>query len=82
MLGRMTSTMRWLILLPSIPGALWGGCLGTYLGVRYSLGFAGSSALVLALWAWQKPIIRSIRTLPTLRAEAVTPWSSDEPTSP
>ena len=34
------------------------------------------------LWAWQKPIIRSIRTLPTLRAEAVTPWSSDEPTSP
>jgi MFS family permease len=78
MLGRMTSTMRWLILLPSIPGALWGGCLGTYLGVRYSLGFAGSGALVLALWAWQQPIIRSVRTLPSLRSEAVTPWSADE----
>jgi hypothetical protein len=28
MLGRMTSTMRWLILLPAAPGALLGGLAG------------------------------------------------------
>ena len=28
MLGRMTSTMRWLILIPAGPGALLGGWLG------------------------------------------------------
>jgi MFS family permease len=82
MLGRMTSTMRWLILLPAVPGALWGGWLGTHFGVRAALGFAGVTAIALALVAWRLPIIRSIRTLPTLRAEAVTPWSSDEPMSP
>jgi MFS family permease len=82
MLGRMTSTMRWLILLPSVPGALWGGWLGTHFGVRSALGFAGVTAIALALIAWRMPIIRSIRTLPSLRSEAVTPWSSDEPLPP
>jgi predicted MFS family arabinose efflux permease len=32
MLGRMTSTMRWLILIPAGPGALVGGWLGEHLG--------------------------------------------------
>ena len=77
MLGRMTSTMRWLILLPAGPGALIGGWLGEHLGLRSALGFAGGLALLLAAVAWQRPIIRSIRTLPTLKAEAVTPFSSD-----
>ena len=45
MLGRMTSTMRWLILLPAGPGALLGGWLGEHLGLRAALGFAGSTAL-------------------------------------
>ena len=48
LLGRMTSTMRWLILLPAGPGALIGGYLGEHLGLRYSLGFAGIGALILA----------------------------------
>jgi MFS family permease len=78
MLGRMTSTMRWLILLPSVPGALLGGWLGTQFGVRAALGFSGIAAIVLALVAWRLPIIRNTRTLPTLRAEAVTPFSADE----
>jgi MFS family permease len=82
MLGRMTSTMRWLILLPSVPGALLGGWLGTQFGVRAALGFSGVAAILLALVAWRLPIIRNTRTLPTLRAEAVTPFSADEPAAP
>jgi hypothetical protein len=81
MLGRMTSTMRWLILIPAGPGALVGGWLGENLGLRVALGFAGCVALLLALFAWRRPVIRSVRTLPTLKAEAVTPYSSDYSTS-
>jgi MFS family permease len=77
MLGRMTSTMRWLILLPAGPGALLGGWLGEHLGLRASLGFSGVTALLLAGVAWRLPVIRTVRTLPTLKAEAVTPYSSD-----
>jgi MFS family permease len=77
MLGRMTSTMRWLILIPAGPGALLGGWLGEHLGLRVALGFAGTSTLLLALLAWRRPVIRSITTLPTLKAEAITPYSSD-----
>jgi MFS family permease len=77
MLGRMTSTMRWLILIPAGPGALLGGWLGEHLGLRVALGFAGTSALLLAAIAWRRPVIRSITTLPTLKAEAITPYSSD-----
>jgi MFS family permease len=77
MLGRMTSTMRWLILIPAGPGALLGGWLGEHFGLRIALGFGGCTALVLAAVAWNRPVIRSITTLPTLKAEAVTPYSSD-----
>lgn len=77
MLGRMTSTMRWLILVPAGPGALLGGWLGEHWGLRVALGFAGSSALLLAGIAWRRPVIRSIKTLPTLKAEAITPYSAD-----
>jgi Major Facilitator Superfamily len=77
MLGRMTSTMRWLILLPAGPGALLGGWLGEHLGLRSALGFAGVTTLTLAFIAWRLPVIRSVTTLPTLKAEAVTPFSSD-----
>lgn len=75
MLGRMTSTMRWLILLPAGPGALAGGWLGEHLGLRSALGFAGCTALALALFTIRLPIIRTIKTLPTLKAEAITPYS-------
>ena len=77
MLGRMTSTMRWLILIPAGPGALLGGWLGERVGLRVALGFAGATALVLALLAWRRPVIRSITTLPTLKAEGITPFSSE-----
>jgi predicted MFS family arabinose efflux permease len=76
MLGRMTSTMRWLILLPAGPGALLGGWLGEHLGLRVSLGFAGCTAVLLAVVARRLEVIRSVRTLPTLKAEAITPYSA------
>lgn len=69
LLGRMTSTMRWLILLPAGPGALWGGWLGEHLGLRAALGFAGGSALLLAVLAWHHPVIRAVRRLPDRESE-------------
>ncbi len=70
MLGRMTSTMRWLILLPAGPGALLGGWLGEHYGLRSSLVFAGGSALALAALAWRQPVIRTTRVLPSVEALA------------
>jgi MFS family permease len=78
MLGRMTSTMRWLILLPAGPGALIGGWLGEHFGLRAALVFAGVTALLLALSAWRLPVIRRVKILPSVQAEAVTPYASDQ----
>jgi MFS family permease len=64
LLGRMTSTMRWLILIPAGPGALLGGWLGEHVGLRAALGTAGTGALLLALLAWYHPVIRAARRLP------------------
>jgi len=66
LLGRMTSTMRWLILLPAGPGALLGGWLGEHYGLRSALAFAGVAALLLALVAWRQPVIRTTRVLPSV----------------
>ncbi len=64
LLGRMTSTMRWLILLPAGPGALLGGWLGEHVGLRASLAVAGLGAALLALVAWRAAVIREVRALP------------------
>ena len=66
MLGRMTSTMRWLILLPAVPGALIGGWLGEHVDLRASLAFSGGCGLLLTLVAWRSPVLRAIRVLPRL----------------
>ncbi len=66
LLGRMTSTMRWLILLPAGPGALVGGWLGEHVGLRAALAFAGGTVLVLAWAAWRQAVIRDTRALPTV----------------
>jgi MFS family permease len=66
MLGRMTSTMRWLILLPAAPGALIGGWLGEHVSLRASLAFAGVCGIVLTLVAWRSRVMRSVRVLPVL----------------
>lgn len=64
LLGRMTSTMRWLILLPAGPGALLGGWLGEHHGLRSALAFAGVVALLVVGLAWRHPVIRGVRSLP------------------
>ena len=66
MLGRMTSTMRWMILIPAGPGALIGGWLGEHAGLRLSLGFAGACGVLLTLVAWRNRLLRATRALPTL----------------
>ncbi|MBB5204372.1 MFS family permease [Inhella inkyongensis] len=70
LLGRMTSTMRWLILLPAGPGALLGGWLGEHFGLRSALGFACGAGLLLALVAWRSARISGVRSLPTIDHEA------------
>ncbi len=76
LLGRMTSTMRWLILIPAGPGALLGGWLGEQFGLRSALAFAGGGALLLALLAWRAPVIRNVRALP--RPESEPDWLGAE----
>ncbi len=73
LLGRMTSTMRWLTVLPGAPGALLGGWLGQHLGLRWALGFAGVSALLLAVAAWRSPTLRAVTELPKLADEMAEP---------
>ncbi len=65
LLGRMTATMRWLILLPALPGALLGGWIGEHFGLVQTLGAAGVTSLLLAVLAWRTAVIRSVRVLPT-----------------
>ena len=64
LLGRMTATMRWLILLPAAPGALLGGWIGELAGLPQTLGAAGFTALLLTVLAWRSPVIRGLRSLP------------------
>jgi predicted MFS family arabinose efflux permease len=64
LLGRMTSTMRWLILLPAAPGALLGGWLGEHLGLRWALAAGGVGALALAVAGWKLTMLRHQRGLP------------------
>ena len=65
LLGRMTSTMRWLILLPAGPGALLGGWFGEHLGLRWALAAAGFGALAAAWAGWKLTHLRDLRHLPT-----------------
>jgi MFS family permease len=73
LLGRMTSTMRWLILLPAGPGALLGGWLGEHFGLRSALAFAGTTCMLLVLVASRHPVIRGVRVLPQPEAQPPGP---------
>ena len=65
LLGRMTSTMRWLILIGAGPGALIGGYVGEHVGLRASLACAGLGALVLTVFAWRSTVMMGTRRLPS-----------------
>jgi MFS family permease len=69
LLGRMTSTMRWLILLPGLPGALVGGLLGEYVSLQAALAFSGGVATCLAIWGIRQPVLRGMRALPVIARE-------------
>jgi predicted MFS family arabinose efflux permease len=73
LLGRMTSTMRWLILIPAGPGALLGGWLGEHHGLRSSLWFSGIGGLALAWFAWRYTDLPKVRALPTLAQDTPAP---------
>jgi MFS family permease len=64
LLGRMTTTMRWLILLPAGPGAILGGWMAEHWGMRSSLGAAGAGTLLVAMLAYARPYLKSIKQLP------------------
>ncbi len=64
LLGRMTSTMRWLILLPAGPGALIGGWLGEHVSLRAALLFAGLVVLVVAAVGSRLALLAGVRALP------------------
>jgi MFS family permease len=81
LLGRMTSTMRWLTLLPAGPGALLGGWLGDAFGLRAALAFAGGAALLLALLGWRRVELRGLRELPRLPDEGAA-LGGDGPVQP
>ena len=70
LLGRMTSTMRWLTLLAAAPGALLGGWLGEHVGLRATLAFAGGVSVLLVALAWRLAVIRELKTLPSPETEA------------
>jgi MFS family permease len=80
LLGRMTSTMRWLILLPAGPGALAGGWLGEHVSLRSSLAFAGGAALLIAAVAWRLERLRRLRELPS--ADEAQAWWGRESADP
>lgn len=65
LLARMTSIMRWLILLPALPGALVGGWIGEHLGLRWALACGGLGALGLAAAGALLTQLRAVRTLPS-----------------
>ena len=64
LLGRMTSTMRWLILIGAGPGALIGGYVGEHVNLRASLALAGVGGVLLTVFAYRSALLMGTRVLP------------------
>jgi MFS family permease len=73
MLGRMTSTMRWLTLLAAGPGALIGGWLGEHLSLRATLGVVAGFSGFLVVLACCLPAVRGLKALPRLPVDDSLP---------
>jgi MFS family permease len=81
LLGRMTSTMRWLFLLPAGPGALAGGWVGEHIGLRATLCLSGVLAMALTALAWRSATLRGTTTLPKVAEQRPTRESMEVPES-
>jgi len=64
MLARMTSTMRFMTLLPAGLGSLLGGYIGEHLGLRIAIALGGTGAILLGLIVWRFTFIRNVREIP------------------
>jgi MFS family permease len=67
MLARMTSTMRFMTLLPASFGTLLGGYIGEYFGLRFAIELGGLGAIALAVYVWRFSLIRSVIEIPSSR---------------
>ncbi len=61
--GRMNASMRFLVWGPIPAGAILGGLLGQFLGVRLAIGVAAVGSLLAFPWVFFSPV-RGIRELP------------------
>lgn len=64
LLARMTSTMRFMTLLPAGLGLLLGGFIGEHFGLRVAIGFGGLGAVALAVFVWRFSLIRHVTEIP------------------
>lgn len=64
LLARMTSTMRFITVLPAGPGALIGGFLGEHFGLPVAIGFGGIGAIALAAFVWRYSALRQVTRIP------------------
>ncbi len=64
MLGRMTTTMRWLIMIPAGPGALLGGWLGEHALMSTPILLAGIGSVLTASVGLAMGSLRHLRVLP------------------
>jgi MFS family permease len=69
LLGRMTATMRFLTVSAAPVGALFGGLLATWIGLRATLLTVGVLGLLLSIAAVLWSPVRQHRTLPVLAPE-------------
>ncbi len=63
MQGRMNASMRFMVWGTMPFGALLGGAMGTWFGLRTTLLVAGFGALLAGAWVWWSPV-RTLRTIP------------------
>jgi MFS family permease len=61
LLGRMSATMRTIMLSVTPLGAVLGGVLGTWLGLRQTLWICAIGALSASLWLVRSPIVQGNR---------------------
>lgn len=76
LLGRMTSTMRWLIVLPAGPGALLGGLVGERVSLPAALLVAGMLCLLLTALAWRLTVVSTVKVLPAPEAHPLDAQSA------